>query len=719
LTSKSDVNVRDQGASAAQSGAAWAVAPSSTAGPAASPSKADSSPTPANQSGYRGQNTVADTQQTDIHVSGGPNNRDPILVAPSQVASVDTHGVAVDSSAPVCSAGACANHGAASGTGTRVSTGASTAQGLAASNQVNTNATTSVHIGGENFAPITILVDAITQISNVGVASSSSGDATAAAGAPSATHTPAASSGAAHAVGSQVVNHADIRSMATVQVSGDNYSPINLILNLAAQFVNWGIGVASSGDASASTGAASATGLQVSNLVNMWASASVDIDGNNYAPIVIEVHFNTLIDNTGVAAANSGAAAAGAASSSAGSASAGTPNAGTTGQSRHASGGSAVAIGSTADVAVTSNQVASANAGKLPISATVANALRNLPSVNLTSTIQSASPDGASPAPVAGVSSTSGNSVAAGLHSAIDQTNTQLAGCTDPGVACVARNTGAIASVLSDLESNPALPPGTGQPGGTSALAGGALVDATPTPTTTTTTTTTSAAAATATATTTHTTTSVPADAPSSSGQAQQPASQSAASSHQEKYYVAAELSPSGYVTVVDPWDAWPTRWLPPMPDFTGPRPFSSTVSTSLDTWPAAGELPLPNFQSQQLNPTWPGGASGDVVAESPTTAEPVPLMSILDVEAVDHWPDFERMPMPGQAARYVTLNVLIAPGEPGVTSVEFGPATLIPLLFGGLGGSRQGRQMLWKFARKTAPFVASIVALVLFMGRI
>jgi hypothetical protein len=586
----------------------------------------------------------------------------------------------------------------------QVSSGASTAQGLVASNQVNTNATASVHIGGQNFAPITILIDAITQIANVGVASSSSGDATATANgtAVNTNRTPSTSSGPARAVGSQVANRADIRSMASVHVTGDNYNPINLILNLAARFVNWGIGTSSSGDAS-SSGTTSATGLQVSNLVNMWASASVDIDGNNYAPIVIEVHFNTLIDNTGVAIANSGAASARTSTSSGGSGSGSTPDAAAAGQSTHASGGSALAIGSSADASVTSNQIASANAGKLPISAALANTLRNLPSGNWTSALQSSLPEALTSAPNPGVSSTSGDSVAVGLHSTIDQTNTQLAGCTDPGVACVARNTGSIVSSLSDLDSNPALPPGSGEHGGTNAVAGAALVNATPTP-------------------------AAPIAATPSVGPDPDPANQSSpvhtrqlptrggASQHEEKYYVDAELSPSGYVTLVDPWDAWPARWLPPMPDAVGPRPFSSTVSTSFETGLSAAELPLPELQLDHVNPSWPGVSSG-VVAEAATVNQPVPLMSILDVEAVDHWPDFEGMPMPNQTARYVTLNVEIAPGELGVTTVEFGPAILIPLLFGGLGGSRQGRQLLWRFARKTAPFVGSVAALLLFMG--
>src|SRR6185369_6398577 len=82
----------------------------------------------------------------------------------------------------------------------------------------------------------------------------------------------------------------------------------------------WGAGFATSGDAQggggaggASSGSVSATGLQVFNLVNMWADTSVDIEGNNYAPITVYIRFNTNIENYGAAGAQSGAVASGAA----------------------------------------------------------------------------------------------------------------------------------------------------------------------------------------------------------------------------------------------------------------------------------------------------------------------------------------------------------------------------------------------------------------------
>src|SRR4029453_13131821 len=101
------------------------------------------------------------------------------------------------------------------------------------------------------------------------------------------------------ATGAQIQNNVDLHASAAVHVLGDNHDPINIVLNLAANLVNWGAGFATSGDAqggggggAASSGATSATGLQVFNLVNMWADASVDIEGNNYAPITVYIRFN-------------------------------------------------------------------------------------------------------------------------------------------------------------------------------------------------------------------------------------------------------------------------------------------------------------------------------------------------------------------------------------------------------------------------------------------
>ena len=89
-----------------------------------------------------------------------------------------------------------------------------------------------------------------------------------------ATNGQTARSGSASATGAQVQNNVDLRSSAAVKVNGNNYNPINIMLNLAASLTNWGVGLASSGDAqssgggggTASSGASNATGLQVLNL---------------------------------------------------------------------------------------------------------------------------------------------------------------------------------------------------------------------------------------------------------------------------------------------------------------------------------------------------------------------------------------------------------------------------------------------------------------------
>ena len=118
-----------------------------------------------------------------------------------------------------------------------------------------------------------------------------------------------------------VQNNVDLASSASVRVNGDNYSPINMVLQLAADLVNWGIGRATSGDAqvasdgtgagTATSGPATAQGLAVVNVVRLWADANVDVEGNNYAPITIQIHFRTTIDNRGLAVARTGNVLAG------------------------------------------------------------------------------------------------------------------------------------------------------------------------------------------------------------------------------------------------------------------------------------------------------------------------------------------------------------------------------------------------------------------------
>jgi hypothetical protein len=92
--------------------------------------------------------------------------------------------------------------------------------------------------------------------------------------------------------------------------------------------------------------------------------------------------------------------------------------------------------------------------------------------------------------------------------------------------------------------------------------------------------------------------------------------------------------------------------------------------------------------------------------------------MSVLNVQAEDHWPDVLRLPTPDQARHHVVASQLVALDESGVSTVEFGPATVLPLLFGTFGGSRQGRRLLRAFIRKAMPFLASVAAVVLIVWR-
>src|SRR5207245_836951 len=173
---------------------------------------------------------------------------------------------------------------------------------------------------GQTSRPIHVTAGAVPRSSYRGVASATSGDGPAGPGGAGGGVTQPVASGSARATGAQVQSTVDLHSSAAVRVNGDNYNPISIVLNLAANLVNWGAGLARSGNAqaggAASSGAVTASGLQVMNLVGLWADASVDIQGNNYAPIFIRISFITNIENRGVAGASSGNVAAGKAGSS-------------------------------------------------------------------------------------------------------------------------------------------------------------------------------------------------------------------------------------------------------------------------------------------------------------------------------------------------------------------------------------------------------------------
>jgi hypothetical protein len=555
-----------------------------------------------------------------------------------------------------------------SGGTTQASSGASSAQGLTAQNTVNTNASVSVKVAGQNFAPIQVIVNSITQIFNWGVGSATSGDATAAgSGKPaSGSGGQVAASGSAQATGAQVQNTVDLRSSASVTVLGDNYNPINIVMNLAANLVNWGAGLANSGDAkasgsggggTASSGSATANGLLVLNLVSMWADASVDIEGNNYAPITINITFNTNIDNRGYAGASSGNVAAGSTAAGGGSASAPVPsgttssssNSGTTSRSRS---GDALAISNSSNTAIVSSQISSANGSRAIDSTVVGTMLRNLPTGNWSPFVNQAADPGAAPVLIAGADSRSGDSTAIGLRSSVNQTNSQIAACSDPGVSCVATNSETHFVTVKDSPNNAATVDDSGKPGppGTHSTTAFSGVNVTPTPTPS-------------------------ARSSASNGGADSSSSSSSSSSfsfssqssvgprHTRVVFGSRtfEMPPDGHTVVVDLWDQWPGRRLPPMPNMVRNSPTTHTVTASLGGWPGADELPLPDPQAQPAaddvippprrgtattTVSRPGMRSGDVAAEADTDEYPP-----LDVRVFDlyGWPDALAMPLPQQ----------------------------------------------------------------------
>jgi hypothetical protein len=714
--SSSSVDVRDTAASGAASGAAWAVAngaagsPSGVATPGVTAAVAPTSGA-ASSTGATAQTSMASALSATVTLPGGPNTTpQAVSVSSSQVVNVTQGGAAAAVSAPVVATGA----GAA--TDAHAASGSTTAVGLSAQNTVSTNANVSVHVAGQNFAPIQVIVDSVTRIFNLGVASSTSGDVTAGSGGSGAP-AQAVASGSAQATGAQLRSAVDLRSSAAVRVNGDNYNPIKIVLNLAANLVNWGVGLARSGDAqadggggAATSGSAAAYGLQVVNLVTMWADASVDIEGNNFAPILVKISFLTTIDNRGVAGASSGNVAAGhvhgSTSTSSKSAASGSSTgagqstaSGLVGSASKAISGDATALSNSVDAHVQSTQLSSANGSKPIAALTIAQMLRNLPPGSWDPFLEQSLPADSTPAVEAGLVSRSGNALASGLVSQVDQINTQLVACKDPRVSCVAANLASLSIVAQDGKTNPATRTDSGEPGrgGVQARSGGALANATPTPT-----------ASPKTASGTRPSASVNGASSSSSARGARATAQR--SHHGARLRQVADLGAGGHLVLVDLWDQWPGRRLPPMPNPRNRAPTTTNVSVSLEDSPAWSELPLPDPLSvgaepvlqarpRVSGPRTSGGlsrlASDDVAANDP---EEFPVMQIVDVEP---WPlskNLEMLPMPSQALPPVAseprsdeLLISAEPDDAGVSPVELGLAVMLSVL-GGLFGLRRRR---------------------------
>ena len=187
----------------------------------------------------------------------------------------------------------------------------------------------------------------------------------------------------------------------------------------------------------ATSGSASATGLQVQNAVNLKAWASVIVDGDNYAPIFIRIIFITAVDNRGWAQASTGAVqtagqlsgtSAATPSSNGASGSAAGPNAGRSGP--------ATAVNDSVKVTAISHQ--SANANGVGVNQTAD------PSTMATAAVTTV-PGGANSSnsqwpygpldpsePPSGAWATSGAARAAGMQATVDARNLQIAACTTP-----------------------------------------------------------------------------------------------------------------------------------------------------------------------------------------------------------------------------------------------------------------------------------------------
>lgn len=164
------------------------------------------------------------------------------------------------------------------------------AQGLQSTNTVDNKAMVDVTIKGNNYAPINIAIKTVTTIVNNAVALVQ----TAAGGDPTAS----GSTGA----GAKIANDVRLDSTAVVDVAGDNHSPIKIVLDIGAELWNKGMALVGLGGGSAE---ATADGLQVDNLLSLLGRASVHIDGDNYAPIDIQILLHNLIYNEGLAQAQS------------------------------------------------------------------------------------------------------------------------------------------------------------------------------------------------------------------------------------------------------------------------------------------------------------------------------------------------------------------------------------------------------------------------------
>jgi len=698
--STSNLSVKDVGVATAQSGSVKAVAEPKVVTAADEPSPSPSSDN-VTATGLNAQVDVTNTFETSRLIAGGPANKDAISITQSQTVSVTSGGSAAGRSGAVCDGSACgvssapATSGGAGAAARQAVSGAAEAQGLDASNTVTTEAKASVSVAGRNFAPIRLIVDALTNIQNWGSARAVSGAAVSSGGAQRATVNQAttAASGTAQATGAQVRTRVNLSSSASVRVEKDNYNPINIILKLAANFLNWGVGDASSGNATtrpvgaqaggasmASSGASTAAGLQTENVVNLQADASVVVEGDNYAPISVWIRFDTELDNRGWADASTGNAQATAARATGGTTSPAAP-AGTV----VARGGSATTTGDSVKVTTVAQQSANANgaqrtqlAGASAQSSAASTSAPSPTTVAVAPTpslaLQSAIAPTMQPA---GAEALSGPAAAGGMRASVELYTSQVAACTTPESGCSASNAAGVV-----VRSNAA--PAVGPP-----------VPTIPPP-----------PAA-------QTSTGGPSD-----GRDQSDSASSQASS--------PSLNPDGATVMVNPWSVFPGRRLPPPPKQTPRVPPGTVVGQNLWAAQAGDELPpmpglfsLPGAQptesvavqtpSLARAPTSPG-PEGSGVAAPPVTIEselePPPPLTLVHLDPWSRWPRPGWMPVPNQVARAAASSMppetqtAQQPATPAIgvvgDSAPLAPVVLGALALGALVGGSVWRWRIW-----------------------
>ncbi len=567
------------------------------------------------------------------------------------------------------------------------SSGSAEATGLIAQNVVNTNADVNVTVHGQNKGLIKVIVQSITQIFNFGWAMASSGDTIAMnGGAPgTATSTTAASpitgaSGHTRAVGAKVTNDVNINNSTSVKVAGDNHNPINLFVDLFAWIGNAGYGWAQSGDAqangvpgssgqssgevSAQSGSARATGLDATNHVNMSASAAVDVEGSNYADIFVQVRFFSYIWNQGAALAASGnsrsingpagstTAAPGTRSSGAtssgstsGDSNSGGSSGGSSFQSALARSGDAQAMGQNSSLQIASAQYANGNGSGPGFNVELPPISNALPDPPATPTVDPKLSGTLQPLlnMVAGVQAQSGNASSSGFQTGDSALNVQISHAANPGSDQ--------ATATNSFEFN------ASTTGNSSASTGFAGVNATPTPVPT----------------------------PSSQGSG-------GSNSRSESRGHSSSQSVENYL------ELYQVNWAGGNPPAEG---FHSQVKVGIPSqWPEWDQPPMP-AQLMVLAPRVEGTAPRIGRAWSELTAPIVTAWS--DVNPLGIWPKLELPPMPGQSAGRDQSGPVPAFGNPdgGMRGpLEAFIWSILGMMTLGAVGSRRGRNWMTMWAQ-------------------